>query len=234
MSNLVLELLARFSAGLPDRLPSEPMELLGAWLDEAERARATPNPTAVTLSTASGDGDPSARIVLCRGLDRARGTATVFTNYESRKARDLGENPRAEVVFFWDGASRQARLHGPVTRVADEEAEAYFASRPLLSRLGAWASRQSQPVESRTALAERLLEVMRRFDVSMADLALARPAARVPKPPHWGGFRLWADRVELWTMGAGRLHDRAEWKRRLDPSPDGYVGGVWASTRLSP
>ncbi len=234
MANRVLELLARLSPGLPDPLPENPVELLETWQREAIHASNTPNPTAVVLATSSADGDPSARVVLCRGLDGANGTMTYFTNLVSRKAADVGANPRAEVVFFWDHDSRQARMHGPVTAVDEAEAQAYFASRPLLSRLGAWASDQSQPLESRAALAEKLLAVMDRFGVSLTDLALSRHTPNVPKPPHWGGFRLWTDRVELWTMGAGRLHDRAEWRRTLTARPEGFEGTPWRSTRLCP
>jgi len=234
MANRVLELLARFSPGLPDPLPADPMALLQGWFREAASGSKVPNPDAVVLATSSAEADPSARVVLCRGLDSEQGTITLYTNLRSRKASDLSANPRTEAVFFWDHASRQARVHGPAARVPDADADHYFASRPLLSRLGAWASEQSLPLESRAALAERLLEVMDRFGVSLTDLALSRPSAVVPRPPHWGGFRVWADRVELWCMGAGRLHDRAEWVRSLSPASDKFSAGPWTARRLCP
>ncbi len=230
MASRAVELLARLAPGLPDPLPAEPFAILHAWLREAQSSGETPNPDAVVLATSSAGGDPSARVVLCRGFDHTRGTITFFTNRESRKATDIAANARAEAVFFWDHAARQARVHGPVERAPDEESDAYFASRPLLSRLGAWASAQSRPIESRAVLAERLLDVMDRFGVSLTDLALTRQGPTIPRPEHWGGFRVLADRVELWTMGAGRLHDRAEWTRAL--AATGH--GAWSARRLCP
>jgi len=234
MTSRALDLLTRFSPGLPDPLPPEPMVLLECWLNEAVSVRGLPNPNAMVLATSSAEADPSSRVVLCRGLDAALGTVTLFTNLESRKASDLKANPRAEAVFFWDSVSRQARVHGPVVAVGEAEAAEYFAGRPLMSRLGAWASAQSQRLASRVELAERLLAVMDRFGVTEPDLSNPRCAVVIPKPPDWGGFRVWADRVELWTMGDGRLHDRAEWRRVLRAEGGGFAAGAWSCTRLCP
>ena len=188
-----------------------PLQQLAAWLADA-RAAALTQPDAMTLATASAEGVPSARMVLLRGLDD-RG-AVFYTNAESRKGRELLENPRAALVFHWEPLGRQVRLEGPVERVDDEESDAYFASRPLPSRLGAWASDQSRPIESREALMASYAEAAARFG-----------DGPVPRPPHWYGFRLVPDAVEFWEHGAHRLHDRIRYTR---------AGACWIAERLAP
>ena len=188
-----------------------PLQQLASWLEDAQAAALT-QPDAMTLATASADGVPSARMVLLRGLDD-RG-AVFYTNAASRKGRELLENPRAALVFHWEPLGRQVRLEGPVERVDDEESDAYFASRPLPSRLGAWASDQSRPIKSREALMERYAETAARF----AD-------GPVPRPPYWYGFRVVPDAVEFWEHGAHRLHDRIRYTR---------AGAGWIAERLAP
>jgi pyridoxamine 5'-phosphate oxidase len=151
-------------------------------------------------------------MVLLRGLDD-RG-AVFYTNAESRKGRELLDNPRAALVFHWEPLGRQVRLEGPVERVDDEESDAYFASRPLPSRLGAWASDQSRPIESREALMERYAEAAARFG-----------DGPVPRPDYWYGFRVVPDAVEFWEHGSHRLHDRIRYTR---------AGTSWISERLAP
>ena len=143
---------------LPDVLPDSPMPLVAAWLDDAKAAALVPNPNAMTLATAE-DGVPTARVVLCKGLDVERGVIDFYTNFESRKGAALEANPRAALVFHWDHHSRQVRIEGPVVRASAARSDAYFASRPRKSQLGAWASRQSEPVESRAAMVRRFDEV---------------------------------------------------------------------------
>ena len=188
-----------------------PLQQLASWLEDAQAAALT-QPDAMTLATASADGVPSARVVLLRGLDD-RG-AVFYTNAESRKGRELLDNPRAALVFHWEPLGRQVRLEGPVERVDDEESDAYFASRPLPSRLGAWASDQSRPIESREALM-----------ASYADAAARFGDGPVPRPPHWYGFRVVPDAVEFWEHGAHRLHDRIRYTR---------AGAGWVAERLAP
>jgi len=188
-----------------------PLQQLAAWLDEA-RAAGVAQPDAMTLATASADGSPSARMVLLRGLDD-RG-AVFYTNAESRKGRELLENPRAALVFHWEPLGRQVRIEGTAERVDDQESDAYFASRPLPSRLGAWASDQSRPIKSREALMERYAETAARFG-----------DGPVPRPPHWYGFRVVPDAVEFWEHGAHRLHDRTRYTR---------AGAGWIAERLAP
>ena len=222
---------------LPDALPAEPLELLQRWLGEAVEAGLTPNPSAMVLATVDGHGAPDARVVLCKELRPQPGYATFFTNYQSRKADELAGNPRAAAVFHWDALHRQARLEGRVTRTTAAESDTYFASRHWQSRLGAWASQQSQPIGSREQLEQSLEQLARRFEAPsplQADPTAPDPGIRIARPPHWGGYRLWIAAVELWVEGAARLHDRARWRRELQPAAAGFTAGPWQATRLQP
>jgi pyridoxamine 5'-phosphate oxidase len=217
------ELLSRF--GLPDRLPDDPMPLFSQWFDEAVRRKAEPNPNGMVLATATRDGHPSARVVLCKSVEVATGSVVFFTNYQSRKSRELLDNPQVAAVFHWDHAERQARLEGRVAQASPAESDEYFRSRALLSRLGAWASHQSQPLAGRLDLVRQIREVMHRFGVGIHHLAMPSMAPDIPRPPHWGGFRITIEALELWQGGSGRLHDRARWTR---------AGDRWSATRLNP
>lgn len=189
-----------------------PMRQFQIWWEDA-RARNFPEPDAVTLATSTRDGIPSARMVLLKGHD-PRGLV-FYTNYESQKARELIENPRACIVVFWPELQRQIRVIGTIAKTTREESEAYFRTRPRGSQIGAWASKQSQVLEDRDALDARVAEVEREFDGK--DVAL---------PPHWGGFRLSPTSVEFWQGRESRLHDRLRYTRRAD--------GSWRIERLSP
>lgn len=214
---------------LPEPLPNSPLPLFGAWFAEARSRAVQPNPDAMVLATVGADSRPSARVVLCKRIDPS-GYLVFFTNYESRKGRELDEHPYGAVVMHWDTLHRQVRIEGPVVRSPHEESDEYFASRPLASRVGAWASRQSEPLASRAALAEQVERFTRQFGID-----LAAPAGEVPRPPHWGGYRLWIERLELWVEGPGRIHDRAAWTRELRPADaSGFEAGPWRSTRLNP
>ena len=211
----------------PD-LPSNPMTVLQEWLSYALQHHGSNNPNKMvvaSLQNLRGQIRPNARVVLCKGMDDSEGFVTFYTNYQSDKGMELTESPVASAVFHWDELGLQARLQGPITASPSEESDAYFQSRGKSSQLGAWASQQSQPIESRDQLLSQLNAVEDRF--ATAD--------SVPRPPHWGGYRLWADTVELWVNGEHRLHDRARWVRELTPNPLGhYDGGAWTSERLQP
>lgn len=221
---------------LPDPLPAEPLELVSRWLTEALRAHAQPNPNAMVLATASRSAAPSARVVLCKDIRPQPGTLAFFTNYRSRKAEELEANPRAAAVMHWDTLRRQVRLEGNVTRASAADSDAYFASRAWQSRIGAWASEQSAPLASRADLAETTRRTAARFGVPspLDENAQVDPATVIPRPPHWGGYLLWVDSVELWVEGAGRLHDRARWTRSLTRTGEGFQGSGWTATRLNP
>ena len=215
---------------LPDLLPADPFALFADWFAEAASGRVQPNPDAMVVATVDADGRPSARVVLCKHLVATPGYVVFFTNYQSRKGQALSATPRAAAVFHWDGLSRQVRIEGPVVRSPAAESDAYFATRPVASRLGAWASRQSEPLSSRAALADQVVTAARRFGI-----APGATSGDVPRPPHWGGFRLWPDALELWVEGPGRVHDRARWTRTLAPDGEsGYRCGAWSGTRLNP
>jgi pyridoxamine 5'-phosphate oxidase len=195
-------------AGVSD----DPIEQFRVWFDEACRAELV-DVNAMTLATASADGEPSARTVLLKDVD-ARGFV-FFTNYQSAKARDLDENPRASLLFFWVELERQVRVTGGVSKVAPDESAAYFQTRPPDSQLSAWASPQSAAVPDRAALELRVEAIRRKYE--------DRP---IPLPPFWGGYRVAAERVEFWQGRPNRLHDRLLYTRRAD--------GTWTRVRLAP
>src|SRR5215208_764977 len=195
---------------LPDPLPADPMPLFQQWFQEAVARRAQPNPDAMIVATAATGGDPSARVLLCKRVVVDAGYIVFFTNYQSRKGRELVARPRAAAVFHWDAMQRQVRIEGPIVRSPDSESDEYFASRSLDSRMAAWASEQSKPLASREALKQSVREVASRFGI-----APGATSGTVPRPPHWGGNRLWVERIELWAEGANRVHDRAVWTRTL-------------------
>ena len=222
---------------LPETLPGEPLQLLARWLEEATRGRVQPNPNAMVLATADAAGVPSARVVLCKDLRPDPGYVTFFSNYDSRKGRELEANPRAAAVMHWDALRRQARLEGRITRASAAESEAYFASRAWQSRLSACASRQSEPIGSRAAMEQAIEGAAHRYGAPSplsCDATAADPGAPIPRPAWWGGYHLWIEALELWVEGAGRLHDRARWQRRLSPAGSGFQGGPWSATRLQP
>lgn len=190
---------------------ADPLKLFERWLHEAVQAQ-VPEPNAMTLATVGEDGRPSTRVVLVKGFD-ARGIVW-YTNYHSRKGRELAARPHAALQFHWVELERVVRIEGRVEPVSAEESDAYFASRPLASRLGAWASDQSQPIEGRGGLVRRAAEFGLKFGLNP------------PRPPHWGGYRLVPDAWEFWQGRPSRLHDRLAY--RLQP------GGVWMRQRLAP
>lgn len=202
---------ARAGLDLPDLDPS-PTKQIERWLGDAIAA-GHPDPTAMTLGTATAEGEPSSRVVLLKGVDE-RGLV-FFTNYESAKGRELAENPRACCNLFWVLLERQLRVTGVATKTSREESEAYFRSRPRESQIGAWASEQSAVLRDRAELEERVAILRARF-----------AEGEIPCPPHWGGFRVAPERVELWQGRPNRLHDRLRYTRSEN--------GTWRIDRLSP
>jgi len=222
---------------LPEPLPGNPLEVAAQWLGQARLDSAQPNPDAMVLATVNGRGYPSARVVLCKGIAVQLGAIVFYSNYRSRKGGELEENPRAAVVFHWDHRHRQVRAEGRVERLPEHESDRYFHTRAWQSRLGAWASQQSQPVESREALAAGVAREARRLGIPYDGPGTAEPetiSVDVPRPPHWGGYRLVADAVELWVEGEFRIHDRARWTRVLPESGSTASSTPWAVTRLQP
>ena len=223
---------------LPEPLPANPLELAAQWLGQARVDAAQPNPNSMVLATVDARGNPSARVVLCKEIRARPGCIVFYTNYRSRKGLELAGNPRAAVVFHWDHRHRQVRAEGRVEVLADAENDAYFRTRPWQSRLGAWASAQSEPVESRQALERNVAAMARRFGIPYRGPGTVEPdevTVDVPRPPNWGGYSLCVDAVELWVEGEFRIHDRARWTRSLpDRCGADDAGGPWSVTRLQP
>jgi pyridoxamine 5'-phosphate oxidase len=195
----------------------DPFQSFRAWLDEACAAN-IPEPTAMTLATASKEGRPSARIVLYKGTSKcADGTKgfRIFTNYQSRKSRELAENSWAALVFFWPQLNRQIRIEGKIEKLPDQESDDYFQSRARGSRIGAWASPQSRKIKDRDELLKLVAEIEKRF-----------LGAEVPRPDNWGGWLLQPAKIEFWQAGEFRLHDRVVFEREAD--------GKWQVSRLAP
>jgi pyridoxamine 5'-phosphate oxidase len=222
---------------LPDPLPANPLAVAAEWLEQARADAAQPNPNSMVLATVDGRGYPSARVVLCKEINTQAGFILFYTNYRSRKGLELQSNGRAAAVFHWDHRHRQVRVEGRVEVLSDAENDAYFRTRAWQSRLGAWASEQSQPVESRQALERSVAAMARRFGIPYEGPGSPEPGnmtVDVPRPPNWGGFRLYADAVELWVEGEFRIHDRARWTRSLPAQPDAASRAPWSVTRLQP
>lgn len=191
---------------------ASPFAQFRTWFDQAVAAQIR-EPNAMTLATVGLDGKPSARMVLLKGFDEAG--FVFFSNYESRKGRELAHNPWAALVFYWADLERQVRIDGRVEKVSPQESDAYFQSRPWGSRLGAWASAQSEVIADRAVLERRMQELIAEYE-----------GREIPRPPHWGGYRLSPTTVEFWQGRPNRLHDRLRYRRRDD--------GTWLIERLSP
>lgn len=193
-----------------DSIRKDPFEQFGLWMDDALKGGFL-EPTALVLSTVSPEGRPSSRVLLLKGFD-ARGFV-FYSNYDSRKGMELKQNPFACMVIFWDRFDRQVRIEGKIEQIEPEQSDEYFASRPYTSRLGAWASKQSRPLKSRFTLIKDVAKLMVKYPVN------------VPRPPHWGGYRLVPDAFEFWQGRESRLHDRFRFT---------LAGNKWEIERLSP
>ena len=200
------------SEGLDEKtIDRDPIKQFQTWLNDAFEA-GLPLPEAMTLATATPDGKPSARMVLLKQVDQEG--FVFYTNYNSAKAQQLDANPYAALVFYWAKLDRQVRIEGSLSRTSREESLAYFATRPRESQIGAWASEQSEEIESRAVLEQRAAEVEKQFGDREIDC-----------PEHWGGYRLKPERIEFWKSRIGRLHDRILYQRE---------GNAWSIIRLAP
>ena len=201
---------------LPEPLPADPLALFQEWLERAVRELPEHNPTAMSLSSIADDGAPASRMVICRGYDAHEGWIVFYTDRDSPKGRELDARPQAAAVFYWEPLQRQVRIRGGVSRSPDAESDAYFGSRPVGAQISARASRQSEPVASRSELQRLHAEEAARFEAE---------ASAVPRPERWGGYRIRIEQIEFWVGMPDRLHDRALYTRS---------GGGWSATRLQP
>ena len=222
---------------LPEVLPGDPMHLAATWLREATGLSALRNPNSMTLATVGADGQPSARVVLCKDFVADPGYLVFYTNYRSRKAHELSEHPQVAATFHWDDLGRQVRIEGIATRSPQAESDAYFATRAWGSRLGAWGSDQSAPIASREALVAQVKARAAELGLELGGdtQTLAAEPPPIARPPHWGGIRIWASGIELWVEGLDRIHDRAYWRRELSRKDEhSFAVTPWTGTRLQP
>ncbi len=218
-------------AHLPEKLPSNPLPLLASWLDDAKGDGSLPNADAMALATIDATGQPAARVVLCKQIVADPGYVVFYTNYSSANGPAIEANNRVAAVFHWDHLNRQARIEGIAVRSPAAESDAYFATRDKESQIGAWASAQSQPIASRLQLLNKHVATARK----LSGLAVDSGIMSVPRPPFWGGYRIWISAIELWMRGEARLHDRGRWERPLQPTGNGNpIPGAWSATRLQP
>ncbi len=196
---------------LESNAPSEPWELFSSWFEIARKTKIL-EPNAMILSTVMQDGQPTSRVVLLKDFDQ--NGLVFFTNYLSQKGEQLAHNPRASILFWWEPLQRQIRVEGEVVKIDEEDSDAYFQSRPYGSRLGAWISEQSQTIVDRIALEKRQIEFEKKFE-----------DGNVPRPDHWGGYRLAPNKFEFWQGRSNRLHDRLLYQMKQDS---------WKRVRLAP
>lgn len=192
-------------------LPNRPLDLFNLWFAEYQTTKPK-EPTAMIIATADKMGRPSARAVLLKSVDESG--FVFFTNYESQKSYDLKENPFIQILFYWESLGRQVRIHGKVEKVSAAESDAYFSTRPYLSQIGAWASNQSKKIADRDVLLKKTEQLKDKY-----------PEGHVPRPPHWGGYRVIPESFEFWVGQSNRLHDRFLYEKDEDH---------WKISRLSP
>jgi pyridoxamine 5'-phosphate oxidase len=214
------------------------MHWADAWLKEATAAKVQRNPNSMTIATVGAESRPSSRVVLCKEFVPDPGYLVFYTNYRSKKSLELAANPHAALLMHWDALGRQIRIEGTVVRSPEEESDAYFATRDRGSQLGAWGSDQSEPIASHDALVgqvrQRAADLGLQLDADMQPLEDGK-TPDIARPSHWGGFRLWANVIELWIEGKNRVHDRATWSRDIvRTSEHTFSARPWIGRRLQP
>jgi len=216
---------------LPTPAPEDPLPTVASWLAEITASGRLKNPNAMALATCAGNGTPSVRMVLVKEIAPA-GYAVFYSNYRSRKGAELEQNARAAAVLYWEALGRQVRFEGPVVRSPAAESDAYFATRPALSQLNAWSSAQSRPLAAPDALDRAAARAARELGIAPDGSSASRP---VPRPAHWGGYRLWFDTLELWAEGANRFHERLLYTRSLERADAvSFRASAWSAQRLQP
>ena len=218
---------------LSQSMTENPLLLLQSWLNEAIKLDLQPNPDTMVIATSNPQGIPNLRMVLCKEINTEEGYVVFYTNYNSVKSLEIKENPKCSALFHWDKLGYQIRIRGEILQSPDEENDAYFASRHLGSQVGAWASNQSNPVEDREALDDQFKKILDRFNLTSESIT--RNEQKIPRPPHWGGYRLWIEEIEFWLNQKDRLHDRLHFSRALAISNEGIeTEKKWTVKRLQP
>ena len=218
---------------LSQSMTQNPLLLLQSWLNEAMELDLQPNSDTMAIATSNSQGLPNVRMVLCKEINTEEGYVVFYTNYNSVKSMEIKENPKCSALFHWDKLGYQIRIKGEILQSPDEENDAYFASRHLGSQVGAWASNQSNPVVDRQALDDQFRKILDRFNLT--NESITRNEQKIPRPPHWGGYRLWIEEIEFWLNQKDRLHDRLHFRRVLTISSEGIeTEKKWAVKRLQP
>ena len=218
---------------LSQSMTQNPLLLLQSWLNEAMELDLQPNPDTMAIATSNSQGLPNVRMVLCKEINTEEGYVVFYTNYNSVKSLEIKENPKCSALFHWDKLGYQIRIRGEILQSPDEENDTYFASRHLGSQVGAWASNQSNPVEDREALDDQFKKILDRFNLTSESIT--RNEKKIPRPPNWGGYRLWIEEIEFWLNQKDRLHDRLHFRRALTISSEGIeTENKWTVKRLQP
>nr|ADI22443.1 pyridoxamine-phosphate oxidase [uncultured gamma proteobacterium HF0500_05P21] len=218
---------------LSQSMTQNPLLLLQSWLNEAMELDLQPNPDTMAIATSNSQGLPNVRMVLCKEINTKEGYVVFYTNYNSVKSLEIKENPKCSALFHWDKLGYQIRIRGEILQSPDEENDTYFASRHLGSQVGAWASNQSNPVEDREALDDQFKKILDRFNLTSESIT--RNEQKIPRPPNWGGYRLWIEEIEFWLNQKDRLHDRLHFRRALTISSEGIeTEKKWTVKRLQP
>ena len=218
---------------LSQSMTQNPLLLLQSWLNEAMELDLQPNPDTMAIATSNSQGLPNVRMVLCKEINTKEGYVVFYTNYNSVKSLEIKENPKCSALFHWDKLGYQIRIRGEILQSSDEENDTYFASRHLGSQVGAWASNQSNPVEDREALDDQFKKILDRFNLTSESIT--RNEQKIPRPPNWGGYRLWIEEIEFWLNQKDRLHDRLHFRRALTISSEGIeTEKKWTVKRLQP
>ena len=218
---------------LSQSMTQNPLLLLQSWLNEAMELDLQPNPDTMAIATSNSQGLPNVRMVLCKEINTEEGYVVFYTNYNSVKSLEIKENPKCSALFHWDKLGYQIRIRGEILQSPDEENDTYFASRHLGSQVGAWASNQSNPVEDREALDDQFKKILDRFNLTSESIT--RNEQKIPRPPNWGGYRLWIEEIEFWLNQKDRLHDRLHFRRALTISSEGIeTENKWTVKRLQP
>ena len=214
-------------------MTQNPLLLLQSWFNKAMELDLQPNPDTMAIATSNSQGLPNVRMVLCKEINTEEGYVVFYTNYNSVKSMEIKENPKCSALFHWDKLGYQIRIRGEILQSPDEENDAYFTSRHLGSQVGAWASNQSNPVVDRQALDDQFRKILDRFNLT--NESITRNEKKIPRPPHWGGYRLWIKEIEFWLNQKDRLHDRLHFRRALTISSEGIeTEKNWTVKRLQP